>query len=179
MIIARDIRKNNIAEYVLYMWQIEDIIRANRFDIEKIDDNIIQKFDQPEKNKKEIRSWYEELIKTMTKEGIRKKGHLKFVMEIINELNDLHKRLLNDPDKTKYNQKYKLAQPHIKNIKKKADLLTDNEIEICFNGLYFLLLMRYEKMEITPSTQTAFTSFSKLLANLAAVYKKTEEGRKI
>ena len=28
MYIAQEIRKKSIAEYVLYMWQIEDLIRA-------------------------------------------------------------------------------------------------------------------------------------------------------
>ncbi len=34
MITASQKRKENIAEYLLYMWQIEDIIRANGLDIE-------------------------------------------------------------------------------------------------------------------------------------------------
>ena len=28
MFISQDLRKNNIAEYLLYMWQVENIIRA-------------------------------------------------------------------------------------------------------------------------------------------------------
>ena len=40
MIIASKKRKENIAEYILYMWQIEDMIRANDFDISKIRRNI-------------------------------------------------------------------------------------------------------------------------------------------
>ena len=34
MIIARQKRKENIAEYLLYMWQVEDLIRANKFDMD-------------------------------------------------------------------------------------------------------------------------------------------------
>ena len=34
MIIARRKRKENIAEYLLYMWQVEDLIRANNFDMD-------------------------------------------------------------------------------------------------------------------------------------------------
>ena len=36
MIIARRKRKENIAEYLLYMWQVEDLIRANNFDMDSI-----------------------------------------------------------------------------------------------------------------------------------------------
>ena len=44
MFIASQKKKENIAEYVLYMWQIEDIIRANNLNIESITANIIDKF---------------------------------------------------------------------------------------------------------------------------------------
>lgn len=42
MIIASQKKKENIAEYLLYMWQIEDIIRAYGLDIDQI-----QKFKEP------------------------------------------------------------------------------------------------------------------------------------
>ncbi len=44
MIIASQKRKENIAEYLIYMWQIEDIIRANNLDIDKIKENVIDRF---------------------------------------------------------------------------------------------------------------------------------------
>ncbi|MFC2121971.1 DUF4924 family protein, partial [Bacteroidota bacterium] len=62
MIIAKEKRYTNIAEYILYMWQIEDIIRAYKFDIDEIEKNIISKYDQPENILKEIRYWYISLI---------------------------------------------------------------------------------------------------------------------
>ena len=36
MIVAKQKRKENIAEYLLYMWQVEDLIRANQFDLSLI-----------------------------------------------------------------------------------------------------------------------------------------------
>ena len=41
MIVAKQKRKENIAEYLLYMWQVEDLIRANQFDIDSIRRNVI------------------------------------------------------------------------------------------------------------------------------------------
>ena len=177
MIIAQEKRKNNIAEYILYMWEIEDLIRANGFNIDKIDRNIIRRFVQPKQIKKEIRSWHKGLINMMIREGLREKGHLAFIMQIINKMNDLHLRLLNTLEQTQYNQKYRLAQPHIEEFKKKSKKLIDNDIEVCFIGLYFLLLMRLEGIEVNPDTKTAFATFSQLLANLAAIYKKVEDGK--
>ena len=51
MIIAQQKRKENIAEYLLYMWQVEDMIRANQLDIDKINDNIISRLPIDDKGK--------------------------------------------------------------------------------------------------------------------------------
>lgn len=37
MFTATQRKKENIAEYLLYMWQIEDLIRANDLDMDKIE----------------------------------------------------------------------------------------------------------------------------------------------
>ena len=71
MIIARQKRKENIAEYLLYMWQVEDLIRANKFDMDSINRTVIAHYDQPEEVKKEIAQWYEELIEMMRSDGER------------------------------------------------------------------------------------------------------------
>ena len=44
MITASQKRKENIAEYLLYMWQIEDLIRANGLDIDKIRANVLERY---------------------------------------------------------------------------------------------------------------------------------------
>ena len=43
MIIAQKKRKENIVEYMLYMWQVEKIIRAKNLDMDKIEKTIISK----------------------------------------------------------------------------------------------------------------------------------------
>lgn len=57
MKIAQAKRKENIAEYLLYMWQVEDIIRAFNLDINAIKENIIDHYDVDEQEKKEITDW--------------------------------------------------------------------------------------------------------------------------
>ncbi|MDD7726011.1 MAG: DUF4924 family protein, partial [Bacteroidales bacterium] len=44
MLIAQKKRKENIVEYILYMWNVEDLIRANGLDMSQIDKNIIDKY---------------------------------------------------------------------------------------------------------------------------------------
>ena len=36
MFISRQLKQQNIAEYLIYMWQVEDLIRAYKCDLETI-----------------------------------------------------------------------------------------------------------------------------------------------
>lgn len=97
MIIARKKRKENIAEYLLYMWQVEDLIRANNFDMDSIRRTVVNQYNQPEEVKEEIAKWYEELIEMMRSEGVKEKGHIQLNKNVIITLTDLHLRLLKSP----------------------------------------------------------------------------------
>ena len=76
MFIASQKKKENVSEYILYMWQIEDIIRTFQFDIDKIKTNIISRFQLDDEKKKQLTEWYESLIDMMRMEGVKEKGHL-------------------------------------------------------------------------------------------------------
>lgn len=39
--IAKQLKEKNIAEYLIYMWQEEDLIRANHGELEEIEANVI------------------------------------------------------------------------------------------------------------------------------------------
>ncbi len=90
MIIASRKHKENIAEYLLYMWQIEDIIRANGLDIDRIKSSVIDKFELTDVQRKELEEWYESLIDMMRREGVEKSGHLQLNKNVIIQLTDLH-----------------------------------------------------------------------------------------
>ena len=65
MIIASQKRKENIAEYLLYMWQIEDLIRANGLDIERIRQSVINNYPAEPAQLRDMAEWYESLIDMM------------------------------------------------------------------------------------------------------------------
>ena len=98
MYIASAKRKENIAEYLLYMWQIEDIVRAYGLDIEKIRKSIIDTQSQLDDNqKKQLTEWYESLIDMMRREDMVKSGHLQLNKNVLTQLVELHSALLKDP----------------------------------------------------------------------------------
>ncbi len=175
MIIAKEKKSENIIEYVLYMWQIEDLIRSFNFDFDKINSAIISQFDVEPIAKKEIEVWYQGLIDLMKTEKIQEKGHLLFLTNTVNDLNDLHLYLLQKKN-TEYLQYYSWAKTHIDELFKLSKKSSSNEIESSLNGLYGFLLLKLQKRKITEETQKSIESISKMLAFLNRIYFKIEKG---
>lgn len=175
MLIARGKKTENSAEYLLYMWQIEDLIRAFAFDIEKIQTYIIDGFDQPAEVKKEIREWYESLIEMMRLENITATGHLQINKNVITELDELHNVLLNSPKENFYLMTYHKVLPLIVELRAKPGGKAYDEVETCLNLLYGILLLRLQHKQISDETMQAATLISEFLRMLSAKYKQEKE----
>ncbi|MCH5241599.1 MAG: DUF4924 family protein [Muribaculaceae bacterium] len=173
MITASIKKKENIAEYLLYMWQIEDLIRANQLDIDKIQKTIIDQYqDLSDNQRKDMKEWYESLIDMMRREGVVEKGHLQINKNVIIQLEDLHRQLLNDQKFATYSAQFYHTLPIIVELRAKSGDNKSGEIETCFNVLYGILLLRLQGKEISEETSQAVAQVSKFLAVLAMYYKK-------
>lgn len=177
MIIASKKRKENIGEYILYMWQIEDIIRANNLDIEKIKHNVIDKFQLTDAQRGEITEWYESLIDMMRREGVTEHGHLQINRNVMGDLVRLHQALLADPQFPEYTAEFYRTLPHIVELRGKAGENAVGEIETCFTALYGMLMMRLQGKEISEATRNAINKISKFIAALARNYHLDEEDK--
>ena len=175
MIIARQKRKENIAEYILYMWHIEDTIRAYKFDIEAIYTHIISKFSIDDTTKKEMREWYESLIEMMNKEQVKTKGHLQINNSSVRLLSDLHIELLENEDENHYHSLYHQTLPIIEEFKHKNSLTEIPSIEVCLQFMYGIWLLKIQKKEISAETNQAVLQIGKLLAFLSKKFKNNEE----
>jgi hypothetical protein len=176
MLIAQEKKKSNIAEYILYMWQIEDIIRSHHFDLSQITDSVINKFTTSTEMKYDMKLWYQNLIEQMMKEGISDKGHLSSTMKYLEELNNLHNSLLTTMQDIKYQEKYLAAKDNINNFMLKSGGESRNEIHTCLIGLYGFLMLKLKQSEISSSTKDAMSSFSVLIAELVDRYNKLKKG---
>lgn len=173
MITASAKKRENIAEYLLYMWQIEDIIRAYGLDIDKIRENIVDKYTSlSDAQRKEMTEWYESLIDMMRREGVEKSGHLQINRNVLIDLRDLHNRLLKNPKYANYSAEYYQTLPFIVEIRAKAGENRKDELESCFDALYGILMLRLSGKEISKETADAAAQISRFLATLAAYYKK-------
>ena len=94
MFTAKQLREENIAEYLLYMWQLEDIFRACRFDIETVRQRIVDNYPTDEDTKAAMLQWYGDLMDMMRIEGVKEKGHIQINKNVVIQLTDLHQMLL-------------------------------------------------------------------------------------
>lgn len=177
MYISQQLKKQNIAEYLLYMWQIEDLIRANRFDMESIRKNIINAYPSlTEEQKQALDQWYQDLMNMMHDEGVMEKGHLQINKNIIVWLTDLHLRLLRSSKFPYYSAAYYKALPFIVELRAKGADKDVPELETCFDAMYGVLMLKLQKKEISEETQKAMKVIGDLLAILAGYYIKDKQG---
>ena len=175
MIIASQKRKENIAEYLLYMWQIEDLIRANGLDINKIISNVIDRYDLSPEQRKSMIEWYESLIDMMRREDVVTSGHLQINKNILGQLVALHQQILKDPRFADYHELFYRTLPYIVELRGKAGDTPAGEIETCFNALYGTLLLKLQKKEITPQTSEAIAQISRFISLLARDFLDEED----
>lgn len=176
MLIANQKKKENIAEYLLYMWQVEDTIRANNLDIDRIQQNIIDKYDQPEEVKREMREWYENLIEMMRIEQKQQSGHLQINKNVIIDLTDLHQHLLKSSKEPFYTAAFYKTLPYIVELRSKMGDEKVGELETCFLALYGVLMLRLQGKSVSEETMKALRQISTFLAILAEKYNMVKRG---
>ena len=174
MFVANQLRSSNICEYLLYMWQVEDTIRAFGCSLSRIRREYIDRFDYSDEQKEEEVDWFGNLITMMNQEGCREQGHLQINKVTLQILIELHNQLLESPKFPFYNTAYYKVLPFIVELRNKGSK-EENEIETCFNSLYGVMMLRLQKKEITPSTEHAIKEISTFIGMLSDYYKKDKE----
>jgi len=174
MLTASKLKKTNIAEYLLYMWQIEDLIRALQLDMHQIEKCLIHSTDVADR--KAEHEWYESLIDMMLLENKREKGHLQININVLNDLHEFHLLLLKSGQAPEYNGKFMFVLPLINQLRMKSEEgLCD--VELCLNFQYLFLLMKMKKTEISKETADIQVEFAKLLVLLTKNYHAFQNGQ--
>ncbi|MBQ6653652.1 MAG: DUF4924 family protein [Prevotella sp.] len=179
MYIAQELRKNSIAEYLLYMWQVEDTIRAYGCSLSRIRREYIDRFDYTDEQKEEMLDWYGNLVTMMNGEGKREGGHLQINELVVQDMTELHLRLLESPKFPFYSAEYYRVLPFIVELRNKGGK-SYGEIETCMNALYGTMLLRLQKKNVSPETAHAIKEITTFIGMLSDYYKKDkEEGLKL
>ena len=142
-------KKDNIAEYILYLWQIEDYLRA---------------FPENADATPELH----DLNEMMHREGIVEGGHLALANNALAELIDLHSTLLDED--ALYRAAIMRLQPSLNLLKAKTDRPTMSDIEACLILLYQIMLLKLQKREISPETASVQQQATQVLTFLSRTY---------
>ena len=175
MLVANKKRKENIVEYILYLYQVENLIRAFNLDVELIKVRLIPSYQADEKTKSEIIDWYKNLVVMMEKEGIQKEGHFQFLQNLIMDVNEIHIKLINTEIDKLYPQTYK-SVAGIANELRQKNQKAKNDIELCLDTIYGYLLLKMQNKEISAETEEAVKRLSSWMNALSKLYKDYESG---
>lgn len=180
MLIAQQLQEKSRAEYLLYMWQVEDIIRLHHADLDALKRDYLSQFQLPLEQMKATEDWYGHLCAMLREEGKLEKGHLQINQNVIAGLTDLHDQLLASNKFPYYRQMYYKVLPYVVELRAKEahDQATppENELERCFELLYGVMLLRLQRKEISEGTQQATTEVSAFLGQLSDYWKKERAG---
>ena len=176
MFISKELRNKNIAEYLLYMWQVEDIVRAYGCSLSRLRKEYIDRFDMTDEDKEEMTDWYGDLVRMMNQEGCREKGHLQINKVVMMQLVELNAMLLKSTKHPFYTSEYYRVLPYIVELRNKGNDKEEPEVETCFNALYGVMMLRLQKKEISPVTQHAIKEITTFIGMLNDYYFKEKAG---
>lgn len=177
MYIAQKKRKENIAEYILYLWQLEDLLRALQFSPEAIYSQLVAKSALDDASRQQVFFWYMDIVNLLRKEGKEESGHLEHTLHLIADLNDLHMRLLSLPAGEKYRKVFAALAPEMPALRVKLGKTDVSDIELCFRALYAVVLYRIKgDKSHEEGIRNVIDLISPVIAELASVYRQVERG---
>ena len=177
MYIAQKKRKENIAEYILYLWQLEDLLRALQFSPEAIYSQLVAKSALDDASHQQVFFWYMDIVNLLRQEGKESSGHLEHTLHLIADLNDLHERLLVLPAGEKYRKVFAALAPEMPALRVKLGKTDVSDIELCFRALYAVVLYRIKgDNSHEEGIRNVIDLISPVIAELASVYRQVERG---
>ena len=177
MDIAQAKRKENIAEYILYLWQLEDLLRALQFSPEAIYSQLVAPRQVEEEQKHIFLLWYMDIVNLLRKEGKEESGHLEHTLHLIGDMHNLHLQLMQNPVGEHYRQTFAKLAPQLSQLRamiKKEDV---SDTEVAFRALYAAMLYRIKgDAKRAEAIKDTIELVSPVVAELAAMYGKVERG---
>lgn len=176
MLIALQKRRENIAEYILYLWQVEDLLRALQFSPEAIYATLVAKTEGTDEQQKEnIFNWYMQIVELLRKEGKAEKGHIDHTLHLIGDLHNLHLQLMKLSVGEHYRQTYAPLAAELPRLRTLLDNDDISDTELCFRALYAALLYRIKGGGEQAIADT-LAVISPAIGELAALHGKVERG---
>ncbi len=173
---AQSLRKQNVAEYILYLWQLEDMFRALQFSPEAIYSQFVApRTSLDEKSQAALLTWYMELVELLQKEGKEEKGHLDHTLHLIADLHNLHLQLMD----LAVGARYRTLVARLDEVLPDLRAIFGEEVsatELAFRALYAAMLYRIKGEGEKGAVVDTIEYISPVVAELASIYGKAERG---
>jgi hypothetical protein len=173
--IAAAKKKQNIAEYLLFMWQMEDLLRGVKFDVQRLESQVLSAIEDEQERLESLR-WFEKLASEMKSAGLEVSGHHADTYDILNELQLLQQTLMTVIDDPEFKEAYNRAKPIINEFRTKTERVPQSDAETALTGIYGVLTLKLAGKTISPETQSAVDAFAKYMALLAKAYRQMKTG---
>jgi len=175
MFVAQKLRQQNVVAYALYMFQVEDVIRAFGLDADRIRSEYLPRFGYDAEQTTAAAEWYGHLARMMREEGVSEKGHVQVVRNTLILLADRHQELLQDPKQPFYAAAYYKALPTIVELRARGADKEKGEIENCLDAVYGLTVLKMQGREPSAETKAAMQPVSHLLELLSKGFAAAPE----
>ncbi|MDA0913172.1 MAG: DUF4924 family protein [Bacteroidetes bacterium] len=169
--VAAEKQKTHIVEYVLYVWQMEDVLRATQFSENSIRD-MLGASSGPDLD------WLIELARKMKAEKLEEKGHVSSILEVQTELALLHDLLTGPMEDEVYVSAFETAQPVLREFEEqKMTKGLHHPTEVMLTALYGWLVLKMQKKSVSPETQAALQPIREMANSLARGHVRIYQGK--
>ena len=164
-------KKESIAEYIIYMYQTEDLILSYEFNLDDLLEYVIKHMSSDEEVIKEQLLWYADIIDQMNNEGVTtSRKRLHSTQAYVDQLTHLHEKNLVASDV--YQALYTKAASDIEHHITLSENVIVNPVQICLNAVYGMLLLKLNGKKVTEEQQSTLVNFGSVLEFLSEAYKK-------
>lgn len=174
MISLEEKRIANISEYILQVYQAEDLIRNLQFDLEKLFEENIEGLSGSNEEKEAEKQWYVQLAKEMKNDSVEAEGHVNRLTHIVKELSEIHFHLLKSD--RGYRGRFDQAKLHINRYLQAYGGEPSNPIQICLDGILLYKRKRGNQLAMDDLEKEGMQAFVELCGHLSYRYKAKHEG---
>lgn len=162
--------QENISEYILFLWQLEDLLRAFQYDLNSVQEKYVQHAFEKPADQEEVLSMLYILLEEMKKEEDAV-AHAKSTRGSMILLEKVHSYLRDEVEDKMYMALVGACDEVVSDfLKNKADEKSMPFTEICINIMYGILTLRLRKMPITKQTQDAADKVKECLRYLSKTF---------
>ncbi len=179
MLIAERLRAKSRYEYLIYLWYVEDVLRAYSLDWPRIEQEYLPRIlatASSDEQRQAVHRWYADLCEMMRSEGCATSGHIQIVKNIESELTELHTQLLQHPDRfPDYHRSYQDILPALAELRQRNTQQELTDVEMMLEALYGVMILTLQSKSVSPATKDSVERFGRQLSLLSDYYNKDKE----